>query len=144
MSDTNETNREYKDRLFKFIFGHHDHLDCTLSLYNAINNTSYTNTDDIEITTIQDAVYMSMKNDVSFLIEDVMNLYEQQSTFNPNMPMRFLIYAGMIYSKFIKQNEDYNEFSSSQQKAPTPRCICFYNGTASNDIKAQWCLWTEF
>ena len=137
MSDTNETNREYKDRLFKFIFGHHDHLDWTLSLYNAINNTSYTNTDDIEITTIQDAVYMSMKNDVSFLIEDVMNLYEQQSTFNPNMPMRFLIYAGMIYSKFIKQNEDYNEFSSSQQKAPTPRCICFYNGTASNDIKAQ-------
>lgn len=134
MSDTNETNREYKDRLFKFIFGHHDHLDWTLSLYNAINGTSYTNVNDIQITTIQDAVYMSMKNDVSFLVDNIMSFYEQQSTFNPNMPMRFLIYAGMVYSKYIKQNEDYNEFSYSQQKAPTPRCVCFYNGVpAKND-----------
>ena len=128
-----ETNREYKDRLFKFIFGHHEHLDWTLSLYNAINKTSYTNTDDIEITTIQDAVYMRMKNDVSFLVDNIMNLYEQQSTYNPNMPMRFFIYAGMIYSKYIKQSEDYNEFSTSQQTAPTPRCICFYNGKSSKD-----------
>ena len=135
MSDTNETNREYKDRLFKFIFGHNDHLDWTLSLYNAINGTSYTNTNDMQLTTIQYAVYMSMKNDVSFLVDDIMSFYEQQSTFNPNMPMRFLIYAGMVYSKYIKQNEDYNEFSYSQQKAPTPRCVCFYNGVPEKKDK---------
>ena len=93
-----DTNREYKDRLFKFIFGNPENKEWTLSLYNAINHTSYTNADDIQITTIQDAVYMKMKNDVSFLVNNIMNFYEQQSTFNPNMPMRFLIYSGMIYS----------------------------------------------
>ena len=51
---------------------------------------------------------MNMKNDVSFLVANTMNLYEQQSSFNPNMPMRFLIYAGMVYSKYIEQNEDYH------------------------------------
>ena len=127
------TNREYKDRLFKFIFGNPENKEWTLSLYNAINNTSYTNADDIQITTIQDAVYMKMKNDVSFLVNNIMNFYEQQSTFNPNMPMRFLIYSGMIYSKYIENTKEYHEFSCVQQKAPAPQCICFYNGTSDKD-----------
>ncbi len=74
---------------------------------------------------------MSMKNDISFLIDNTINLYEQQSTFNPNMPMRFLIYSGMIYSKYIEGSSNYHKYSSLQQKAPTPRCICFYNGTVN-------------
>ena len=127
------TNREYKDRLFKFIFGNPENKEWTLSLYNAINDTSYTNADDIQITTIQDAVYMKMKNDVSFLVNNIMNFYEQQSTFNPNMPMRFLIYSGMIYSKYIENTKEYHEFSCVQQKAPAPQCICFYNGTSDKD-----------
>ena len=127
------TNREYKDRLFKFIFGNPENKEWTLSLYNAINYTSYTNADDIQITTIQDAVYMKMKNDVSFLVNNIMNFYEQQSTFNPNMPMRFLIYSGMIYSKYIENTKEYHEFSCVQQKAPAPQCICFYNGTSDKD-----------
>ena len=128
-----DTNREYKDRLFKFIFGNPENKEWTLSLYNAINDTSYENAADIQLTTIQDAVYMKMKNDVSFLINTVMNFYEQQSTFNPNMPMRFLIYAGMVYSKYIETSPNYYEYSSTQQKAPTPQCVCFYNGTTDKD-----------
>ncbi len=128
-----DTNREYKDRLFKFIFGNPENKEWTLSLYNAINGTSYENAADIQLTTIQDAVYMKMKNDVSFLINTVMNFYEQQSTFNPNMPMRFLIYAGMVYSKYIETSSNYYEYSSTQQKAPTPQCVCFYNGTTDKD-----------
>ena len=128
-----DTNREYKDRLFKFIFGNPENKEWTLSLYNAINGTSYENADDIQLTTIQDAVYMKMKNDVSFLINNIMNFYEQQSTFNPNMPMRFLIYAGMVYSKYIETSDKYYEYSSTQQKAPTPQCVCFYNGTTNKD-----------
>ena len=62
-----------------------------------------------------------------------MNFYEQQSTFNPNMPMRFLIYAGMVYSKYIETSDKYYEYSSTQQKAPTPQCVCFYNGTTNKD-----------
>ena len=133
MSENISTNREYKDRLFKFIFGNPENKEWTLSLYNAINNTSYENSDDIQLTTIQDAVYMNMKNDVSFLINDIMNFYEQQSSYNPNMPMRFLIYAGMVYSKYIETSDNYFEYSSSQQKAPAPQCVCFYNGTANKD-----------
>ena len=123
-----ETTREYKDRLFKFIFGNPQHKEWTLSLYNAINGSNYTNTDDLEFTTIENAVYMSMKNDVSFLVNDTMNLYEQQSTFNPNMPVRFL-----IYSKHIDKSKKYHIYSTRLQKLPIPRCICFYNGKTEKD-----------
>ena len=123
-----KVNREYKDRLFKFIFGNPDKKEWTLSLYNAMNGSHYTDPNDIFLNTIEDAVYMSMKNDVSFLIADTFNFYEHQSTFNPNMPMRLLIYAGMIYDSYIETHEDYHKFSSLQQHAPTPKCVCFYNG----------------
>ena len=128
-----QTNENYKDRLFKMIFGNPENKEWTLSLYNAINGSHYENADDIEVTTIDNVVYMSMRNDVSFLIEDVMNLYEQQSTFNPNMPMRMFIYAGMIYSSFVETNSNYHRFSSRLQKAPVPKCICFYNGPENKD-----------
>ena len=127
-------NREYKDRLFKFIFGNPDNKQWTLNLYNAINDSHYTNPEDIRLNTIEDAVYMSMKNDVSFLIADTLNLYEQQSSFNPNMPIRFFIYAGMVYAKYVEENRNYHRYSTKQQKIPTPKCICFYNGKdAKND-----------
>ena len=122
-----KTNREYKDRLFKFIFGNPENKKWTLSLYNAINGSNYTDENAIEINTIEDAVYMHMKNDVSFLINDTMNLYEQQGSFNPNMPLRFLIYAGILYGKFARRNGN-RIYSSTLLRAPTPRCVCFYNG----------------
>ena len=128
-----QSNREYKDRLFKFIFGNPENRDWTLSLYNAINGSSYTDASQIRYTTIEDAVYMNMKNDVSFLVADTMSFYEQQASFNPNMPMRFLIYAGMVYAKYISQTDSYHPYSTVQQKAPTPRCVCFYNGEAAKE-----------
>ncbi|MBQ8569374.1 MAG: hypothetical protein IJ446_09190 [Oscillospiraceae bacterium] len=106
-----------------------------MSLYNAVNGSSYTDPEDIKITTIEDAVYMNMKNDVSFLIADTMNFYEQQSTVNPNMPMRFLVYAGMVYDKYIEDDDRYHKYSTRQQKAPAPRCICFYNGVSEQEEK---------
>ena len=133
MDDNNGTNREYKDRLFKFIFGNPENREWTLSLYNAINGSHYTDAEAIRFNTIENAVYMSMKNDVSFLVDNTMNFYEQQSTFNPNMPMRFLIYAGMVYSRYVEESKSYHRFSSRQQKAPTPKCVCFYNGTADKE-----------
>ena len=130
-------NREYKDRLFKFIFGNPENKEWTLSLYNAINGSQYTNPDDIQLNTIENAVYMSMKNDVSFLMADTLNLYEQQASFNPNMPMRFLIYAGMVYGRYVEENRSYRRYSSKQQKAPTPKCICFYNGQEDKEDRLQ-------
>ena len=123
-------NRKYKDRLFKFLFGNPEHKEWTLSLYNAVNGTDYNNPDDIFFTTIEDSVYMGMKNDVSLLLADTMNFYEQQSTYNPNMPMRFLVYAGMVFSAYIEDPDNgINIYSKTQQMFPVPKLICFYNGT---------------
>ena len=130
MSETT-VNNQHKDRLFKFIFGRHENREWTLSLYNAVNKSSYTDSDAIQITTIEDVLYLSMKNDLSFLLADTMSFYEQQSSFNPNMPMRMLIYAGMVYSKYVESHKaDISLHSYSQQHFPTPRMICFYNGEA--------------
>ena len=119
-----KVNREHKDRVFRLIFGGND-KSWTLSLYNAVNGSDYTNPDDITITTIEDALYLNMKNDVSFLIADTMNMYEHQSTYNPNMPLRMFLYAGMVYSAFA---EDLNTYSDRLQRISAPRLIVFYNG----------------
>lgn len=123
-----ETNRQYKDRLFKYIFGNPEKKQWALSLYNAMNGTDYTNPEKLEFNTIGEAVYMGMKNDVSFLISSEMNLWEQQSTFNPNMPMRMFFYAAKLYDKYT-QASDYYIYSSTLQKIPKPVCVCFYNGS---------------
>ena len=86
-------NKKYKDRLFRLIF--QDKKDL-LELYNAINNSDYTNPEDLTITTIEDVVYMGMKNDLSFLIDDVLNLYEHQSSYSPNLPLCGLFYFSSL------------------------------------------------
>ena len=60
--------RNYKDRLFCFIFGSEAHKDWTLSLYNAVNGTSYSDPDLITIATLEIVLYMGMHNDVAFLM----------------------------------------------------------------------------
>ena len=125
-----QVNNEHKDRVFKFLFGNPDNRDWTLALYNAINGSSYNNPNNIQFNTIEDAVYLGMKNDVSFIIVNEMHLWEHQSTFNPNMPMRFFIYAAKLYEKYIA-GSDYYPYSSVLQPVPRPKCICFYNGSAN-------------
>ena len=100
-----DINREHKDRLFTFLFGREENKRWTLELYNAVNHTSYENADDIEINTLENVLYMGMKNDVSFLLDSNISLYEQQSTYNPNMPLRNLMYLGRLYDKYIR-NQD--------------------------------------
>lgn len=122
-------NNKYKDRLFCLLFSDKANI---LSLYNALNNTHYNNTEDIEITTIEDAIYIKMKNDVSFLIDSYLSLWEQQSTFNPNMPIRGLMYFGNLYDAYIEKNE-LNIYGSKLIKIPTPKYIVFYNGTTERE-----------
>ena len=87
MGENMKTNPQYKDRLFRLLFGGSESKENILSLYNALNDSNYSNADDLEITTLEDAIYIKMKNDVSFLIDNCLSLWEQQSTFNPNMPL---------------------------------------------------------
>ena len=119
--------KEYKDRLFTFLFGSEEHKDWTLSLYNAVNGSDYTDPEKVRITTIKDVLYLGMHNDVSFQISDEMNLYEQQSSFNPNMPLRQMQYAGNLFEQYIKEQKR-NKFGTELIRLPVPKLITFYNG----------------
>ena len=117
-------NRAYKDRLFIKIFERKEDL---LNLYNAVNGSDYQDPDELEITTLDNAIYMHMKNDISFLIDGYMSLYEHQSTFNPNMPLRDCLYMLQIYQNYI-DSQELDLYSSVLLKIPTPRLVVFYNG----------------
>jgi hypothetical protein len=127
-------NKKYKDRLFSFLFGSETNREWTLSLYNGVNGTNYENPEDIYFTTIENAVYMGMKNDISFILFYVMNIYEQQSTYNPNMPVRQLMYAGKLYDKYIQMN-NLNIYGKTMVRLPLPKLVTFYNGTEGEEDK---------
>ena len=119
--------RNHKDRLFVKLFGDPANKENLLSLYNALNDRNYTDPDELEINTIDDVIYMGRKNDVSCIIDAHMNLFEHQSTYNPNMPLRGFIYIAKLYEKYI---EEYglNINSGKLVKIPTPRYFVLYNG----------------
>ncbi len=125
---TNVTvNAEHKDRLFNFIFGREENRGWTLSLYNAVNGSDHDDEALIEFNTLEDVIYLSMKNDTSFLIGNIMSVYEHQSTFNPNMPLRLLEYVGKLYSSYISRNK-LNKYGEKLIKLPMPKLVVFYNG----------------
>lgn len=133
-------NRRYKDTVFKRAFAKKKDL---LELYNAVNGTAYQNEEDLIINTLQDAVYMCVKNDVSFIIDCRMNLYEHQSSVNPNMPLRGLLYFSKMYETYVELRK-IDVYSSTLQKIPTPRYIVFYNGTKEEPDKKIYRLSEAF
>lgn len=114
--------RNHKDTVFRMLFREKENL---LSLYNALNKTTYADTDNLEITTLENAVYMNYKNDVSFVFDSRLLIYEHQSTANPNMPLRDLIYVTKVLQGRTK---DKNLYGTSLVKIPAPKFIVFYNG----------------
>jgi len=114
--------RNYKDSIFRMLYLDKKEL---LSLYNAVNGTHYTDVDGLEINTLQNAIYMNMKNDVSFLFNFQVNLYEHQSTVNPNIPLRDLLYVSKLLQNIIKDSDLYG---TTLVKIPAPKFIVFYNG----------------
>ena len=118
-------NRKYKDSLFRKIFSDRKDL---LDLYNALNDTQYTDEEELTVTTLEDVIYISIKNDVSFLLGGTMNLYEHQSSYNPNMPIRGLMYLARLYQNYIDDCE-INVFSPVLKHLPSPKFIVFYNGS---------------
>lgn len=125
-------NYQYKDRLFRFLFGNEEYKEFTLSLYNTLNGSHYEDVSDLEFTTIEDVIYMGMKNDVSFIVGFDMPLYEHQSTFNPNMPVRGLMYYGRLYDQYLSAHHC-NRYGEKLIKLPTPSNIVFYNGIKELD-----------
>lgn len=115
--------RDYKSRMFIMIFRDKKKL---LKLYNAVSGRNYTDPELLTITTLENAIYMSVKNDVSFIIDLRLSLYEHQSTYNPNMPLRVLFYIADVYSDLTK---DENLYGEKLVLIPAPKFIVFYNGT---------------
>ena len=127
-------NRNYKDTVFRKLFSDRRNL---LSLYNAINGTAYTDEMKLEIVTLENAIYMGMKNDLAFIIDTNLFLYEHQSTYNPNMPLRDLFYISSEYQKLVDRKSLY---SSILLKLPAPNFIVFYNGKRKMPDRWTNCL----
>lgn len=130
-TDVLTTNRMYKSRIFAMLFSDRNEL---LKLYNAINGTSYDDPDLLQVNTLENAIYMSMQNDVSFIIEMRLNLYEHQSTYSPNLPVRYLLYVADVYSDYTK---DMNLYGTKAVKLPTPKFVIFYNGQAEQPDRKE-------
>ena len=103
-------NPRHKDRLFCTMYGTDKYKHYALELYNAINGTHYTRPSELEIITLEDAVYIKMKNDVAYLVSDTIAIYEHQSTVNQNMPLRGFMYLGVRLSDAFINPTDNNEF----------------------------------
>ena len=122
-------NREYKSTVFAQLFKEKKKL---LSLYNALNHSNYVNDEELEIVTLENAIYMAMKNDLAFILDCKLNLYEHQSTPNPNMPLRDLFYVCKEYEKLINKNKIY---STQKINIPAPHFVVFYNGIEAQPEK---------
>ena len=127
MNNTPKANQKYKDTVFRMLFSDKKNL---LSLYNAINRTEYDDPEKLQTVTLENAIYMGMKNDLAFIIDMNLFLYEHQSTYNPNIPLRDLFYISAEYQKLVDRKSLY---SSSLQKIPAPYFIVFYNGTEKQE-----------
>lgn len=122
-----EANKNYKDRLFRRIFKEKENI---LELYNAMNHSTYSNLDELEILDNEnDVIYLNYRGDVSFIIDPCLFLYEHQSSTNPNMGVRGLIYFSQMYNAYMEKH-NLNRFSSKLLQLPTPKYVVFYNGTS--------------
>lgn len=117
-------NRKHKDHLFRYLFQDKKYL---LELYNALHDSDYSNPEELEVVTMEDVIFMKMKNDLSFIIDSRLSLYEHQSTWNPNMPLRGLLYFAQQYEGLLGA-EDADVYGKTRIVLPTPEYIIFYNG----------------
>ena len=114
--------RQHKDTVFRMLFKEKTRL---LELFNAINNTDITDENEIEITTLENAIYMTTKNDISCVVDMRLSLFEHQSTVNPNMPLRDLDYVSKCFSRYVTKRDLY---SGKKVILPNPKFVVFYNG----------------
>jgi predicted transposase YdaD len=118
-------NREYKDSVFSFLFSDPETLR---ELYGALEGVRLGADIPITINTLSDVIFKEQINDLSFMVDNrLVILIEHQSTFNPNMALRLLIYIGRVYEKLFDRKTLY---TSKKLKVPQPEFIVLYNGTA--------------
>lgn len=114
--------RSYKDGVWRMLMGIPKNA---LSVYNALNNTDYQNPNELTYNTLENAIFMNIKNDVSFIVGCYTSLYEHQATYTPNMPLRDLFYVADVLQKYVK---DQTLYSPARIRIPAPVFVVFYNG----------------
>lgn len=117
------TKRTYKDSLFRSIFKDKKRLS---RLYKALSGNEIS-PKDISINTLKGVFMNDVKNDISFLVGNrLVILLEHQSTWNPNMPLRFLWYLAKLYRLYVNKDMIYH---AELLTIPTPEFYVLYNGT---------------
>lgn len=131
-------NGQYRDAFFKFVFGDEHRKQYALSLYNALNGTSYTDPSKLEFVTLKNVMFINYQNDVACLIDTSLNLWEEQTRWCPNMPLRFFEYIASAWSQYITKN---HKVPSGQTKVyvPVPNCVVLYAGSEYEN--AEWSEW---
>lgn len=122
------------DSLFIAVFGKDSERSkrWRLELYNALNNTNYKDPNALKLNTLENVLFIKMHNDVSFLIDSQLTLYEHQRTTNQNMPLRGFFYFAQLYHKYLIDAEE-QLTTSKMIKIPNPNYIVFYNGDTNRD-----------
>ena len=133
-TETTTTQPKVYDHLFIAIFGKDTERSkrWRLELYNALNNTNYTDPDALELNTLENVLFIKMHNDVSFLVDSQLTLFEHQRTTNPNMPLRGFFYFAQLYHKYLI-NAGEELISTTLIKIPNPNYVVFYNGDTTRD-----------
>lgn len=134
--DVHMSIREYKSSVFSMLLETSEHA---LDAYNAVNGSHYTDPSQVMIQKLEDKILLSVRNDASFLLDSYLNLYEHQSIFNPNMPLRFLIYFSGMMKDMIQKNA-YDLYGRKRIPVPTPRFVVFYNGLEDRPEKEVFYL----
>ena len=122
-ADKTYANTKYKDTFFRYLFKEKSGM---LELYNALFDDCLTDESEIEDCTIEDVFTRQMKNDLAFIMDSYLNLYEHQSTYSPNMPLRDLFYIAKELQGQVNHRDLYR---NTLIKIPTPRFLVFYNGS---------------
>ena len=122
-------NREYKSDVISMMLQIPEYA---LDVYNAMNDSAYTDPDMIQIMRLENGISLSVRNDASFFISNYLNLYEHQSTYSPNAPLRFLIYLTNLLKKLIGKRDLYGR---KRVQIATPHFAVFYNGTEKRPEK---------
>ena len=117
-------NREYKSDVFSMLM---EDKANALEVYNALNGSAFTDPEVVEIVQLEKGVSLSIRNDASYIIDMNFCLYEHQSTYNMNMPLRSMIYFVNALDDWLKEN-GHDLFGRKRIMIPTPHFVVFYNG----------------
>lgn len=136
-------NREHKDSLFVDLFYQDETAKKNLlSLYNALHDTEYRDEEIIQKVKIEDVLYKNFKNDISCEVNGQVLIFgEHQSTVNPNIPLRCLLYLGRAYEQLIDTKARYR---TTLVKIPTPEFYTFYNGRKEQPLEQELTLSDAF